>query len=374
MDHKGAIRRQTYGRVVKAFERSKGTDSEGNEVMVGIVEGYLATWDVDRINDRFVKGAFADSIAELRDRKRYLRLKRNHYNLIGGFDPESLREDDIGLYGVAEINLAVQEGGEAYMLAKQGVLADFSVGVWMRLEDIETVDGISNVKRAELWECSLVDEPMNPRAVATMVRGVTPVDDLPQSMADKDYEWDADAAVGRIREMTGSTEEPSEDYRSAFLFFDEDNTGDFDSYRLPVCDVVDGEKRVVPRAVFTAAAILDGAKGGVELGDDRDAVIATVEALYKRMDMDSPFEKGVWGTELFALPKSLAGYIIRHKRLSSRAVKALTALVASAKDDPIDSAESEGATELITMLRGTTQRQTDEAIDALIATVKGAWQ
>lgn len=157
---------------VSAVHEEKRVDSEGNEVPVGIVEGYLATWDVDRANDRFVRGAFTDSIAELRTRKRFLRLKRNHWNLIGGFDPEKMQEDEKGLYGVAEINLLVAEGREAYALAKQGVLSDFSVGFGAELEDVEIVEGVRVFKRARLWETSLVDEPMNARAEVTAVRGM----------------------------------------------------------------------------------------------------------------------------------------------------------------------------------------------------------
>ena len=157
------------GHVVKTHEE-KRLSEEGEEIMTGIVEGYLATWDVDRIQDQFVRGAFLDSIAELQEKKRPLRLKRNHWNLIGGFDPDKLKEDDTGLYGVAEINLLVQEGREAYMLAKQGVLSDFSVGFAADTENVDIINNVRRFKKAKLWEASLVDEPMNPKANATMVR------------------------------------------------------------------------------------------------------------------------------------------------------------------------------------------------------------
>jgi HK97 family phage prohead protease len=169
------------GHVEKAYEE-KQVGEDGQEVPVGIVEGYLATWDTDRANDRFVRGAFADSVAELVQNKRPLRLKRQHFNLIGGFDPEKIQEDDKGLYGVAEINLLVTEGREAYALAKQGVLSDFSVGFSAEMEDVEMVEGVRVFKRVKLWETSLVDEPMNARARVTMVRSLEEQDESQEAI------------------------------------------------------------------------------------------------------------------------------------------------------------------------------------------------
>lgn len=158
--------------VTKVYEE-KRTSPDGHDIMVGIVEGYLATWDVDRSGDRFIRGCFTESIAKLREKNRPLRLKRNHYELIGGFNPEKLREDETGLWGIAEINLAGETGRYAYSLARQGVLSDFSVGVSIQLKDMRMKGDSRDILKATLWECSLVDEPMNEEAVATMVRGFT---------------------------------------------------------------------------------------------------------------------------------------------------------------------------------------------------------
>lgn len=164
------MRYRGYG-PVKAVDVRKRIAEDGNEIMTGVVEGYLSTWDIDRAGDQFVKGAFRESIEDLRRRNRPMRLKRNHFGaLIGGFDPEQLREDEVGLYGVAEINLMVRDGQEAYALAKQGVLSDFSVGVSMKPEDIEETETARRFLKCNIWETSLVDEPMNPRAVVTAVR------------------------------------------------------------------------------------------------------------------------------------------------------------------------------------------------------------
>jgi len=208
-------KRLALGHVESVYEE-KRVSEDGETVMVGVVEGYLATWDVDRANDRFTKGAFADSVNEHRQRKRPLRLKRNHWNLIGGFDPEQLTEDDKGLYGIAEINLLVAEGREAYALAKQGVLSDFSVGFSAELEDMQMTEGVRVFKRARLWETSLVDEPMNTQAEVVAIRSIEDAgtfEEIATACAEyrqqgPDFSQDERAAMEaelntRFREITG---------------------------------------------------------------------------------------------------------------------------------------------------------------------------
>lgn len=157
------------GRITDTKEQTR------NGVKVGIVEGHIATWDVDRggwsgIKDQFAKGAFLDSIARHKETNRPINLKDMHSRTIGGFPIDSVHEDDKGLFGVGEINLDVQQGREAFALAKQGVYSDFSIG-WEKL-DAKTEGGIRTIFKSEVWEGSLVDEPMNPFANITAVKNI----------------------------------------------------------------------------------------------------------------------------------------------------------------------------------------------------------
>jgi len=144
-----------------------------NGVKVGIVEGYIATWDIDRGDffgnrDQFKRGAFVESILEHIQKRRQIRLKDHHGRTIGGFPIEFVKEDERGLFGVGEINLEVQQGREAYSLAKQGVLTDFSIGFTDVESDME--DDLRTSTKAIIWEGSIVDEPMNPQANITQVK------------------------------------------------------------------------------------------------------------------------------------------------------------------------------------------------------------
>lgn len=178
------------GRVSNCKEITRQVN--GAEVKIGIVEGYIATWDLDRGNgwyrDRFTKGAFAESIKRhIDDNNRQVRFKDHHGRTVGGWPIQNVREDDTGLFGIAEINLDVTQGFEAYKLAQQGVLVDFSVGFGAQDYSFEVEDDeeIRTITKAELWEGSIVDEPMNPFAKLTAVKTLKEIEQIDSI---KDYE------------------------------------------------------------------------------------------------------------------------------------------------------------------------------------------
>lgn len=264
-----------------------------NGVQVGIVKGYIATWDIDRgdwtgIKDQFVRGAFLASLAEHREKRRQIRLKDHHGRTIGGFPIDMVKEDDIGLLGVGEINLEVQQGREAHALARQGVLTDFSIG--FSIVDSSIDNDLRTINEAIVWEGSIVDEPMNPKANITEVKSVVPFQDLP--LADQDRPWDADAAIARVRDFTDSGEDPSPTYRRGFLYYDKEDDDNFAAYKLPIADVIEGTLTAIPRGIFAAAAALSGARGGVDIPEnEEEGVIAHINRYYEKMDLPSPFEE-----------------------------------------------------------------------------------
>ena len=92
---------------------------------------------------------------------------------------------------------------------------------------------------------------------------VSAFQDLP--LADRDREWDGDAAEKRVRKWADAEDEPNQKYRDAHVWYDSDKKDNFTSYKLLIADVVDGKLEAVPRGVMAAGAIMDGARGGVDL-------------------------------------------------------------------------------------------------------------
>lgn len=119
---------------------------------------------------------------------------------------------------------------------------------------------------------------------------VTPFKDLP--LADRDREWDGDAAESRVRRWAGAEDGPNEKYRDAHVWYDADQKDEFGAHKLLIADVIDGELTAVPRGVMAAAAVMQGARGGVDLPhDDIDRVKSHLAKYYSKMDDTAPWER-----------------------------------------------------------------------------------
>ena len=82
---------------------------------------------------------------------------------------------------------------------------------------------------------------------------VTAFQDLP--LADRDRDWDGDAAEKRVRKWANAEDEPNEKYRDAHVWYDSDKKINFTAYKLLIADVIDDKLYAVPRAIIAAAAI-----------------------------------------------------------------------------------------------------------------------
>jgi len=110
-------------------------------------------------------------------------------------------------------------------------------------------------------------------------------------LADRDREWDGDAAEKRIRAWADAEDEPNEKYRDAHVWYDADKKDNFTAYKLLIADVIDGKIHAVPRGFFAAAAVMQGSRGGVDLPDkDRDRVKSHLAKYYAKLDEDAPWE------------------------------------------------------------------------------------
>jgi hypothetical protein len=95
-----------------------------------------------------------------------------------------------------------------------------------------------------------------------------------------------------VRPFTGAEEAPNAKYRNVHLWYDADNKDNFTAYKLLIADVIDGKLQAVPRAVMAAGAIMDGARGGVDLPkDDIDRVKSHLAKYYKKMGDTAPWER-----------------------------------------------------------------------------------
>jgi hypothetical protein len=119
---------------------------------------------------------------------------------------------------------------------------------------------------------------------------VTPFQDLP--LADREREWDGDAAETRVRRWADAEDGPNAKYRDAHVWYDADQKDNFGSYKLLVADVIDGRLTAVPRGVMAAGAVMQGARGGVDLPEkDIDRVKSHLAKYYAKMNDTAPWER-----------------------------------------------------------------------------------
>lgn len=106
-------------------------------------------------------------------------------------------------------------------------------------------------------------------------------------IADRDQSFNADAAITRLANASAGNVEA---FNQAFLWRnDQGPPNNKNSYRLPIADIINNRWTLVPHAVFTAAAILSGAHGGLVgvVGDEEKGQLRTVvtEIYSKLRDM-----------------------------------------------------------------------------------------
>lgn len=191
------------------------------------------------------------------------RVWREGESLYGEVNPNFLIKDlfDLGLYGHWSCGLKL--GDEGYYLHHVALLG----AVPPAIKDLAIV-ALGDF--ADVEQYALAEEPEWKSFF-----------DFDWPVADLDTEWDAEEAKKRIVEKGGW-----ELLRRCVLAVDvsDGNTPEaFYRYAFPVCDIVDGRVKIVPKAVATAQAYLHGARG-VKVSPALAKVVAPlIERLQKRI-------------------------------------------------------------------------------------------
>ena len=271
-------------KMVVPFEVKSITEDEDYYIF----EGYASTFgNRDYGDDIVIAGAFLETIAELMAVKRIGKLPAlwQHDTEVPVGSYTEFREDGHGLFVKGRLPKAdTFVSGRVVPQMKAESVTCMSIGY--STLDYVIEGGVRLLKKLKLWEISLVTTPMNPLAHITGLKSNSAFQDLP--MAPRDREWDAEAALARVKSFLESSEEPSDTFGKAFLWFDSKNHDDFSGYKLQIADVIDGVLTAVPRAIFAAASV--GTKSGIP-EDDRDDVVASIDRYYAKMDLESPFKK-----------------------------------------------------------------------------------
>jgi len=249
------------------------------------VSGYLAVFgNVDYWDDIIEPGAFTKSLMAWASSGYNLPalFSHDHMEPVGVFS--EMREDAYGLFVKVRLPKADRFVAERMIpQIKCGSITGMSIGYYA--DDVSYRGQIRLIKSCTLFEGSLCVMPANSQSRITGVKSAVMQE---FATAARDTPWDSKAAEGRVRKWAGAENGPNKKYKTCFLWSG-DSENDFKSCQLPIVDIIDGEPKVVPKAVFVAAATIAGAGGGADVPEDEQkSVIDCINTYYKRMDLDSP--------------------------------------------------------------------------------------
>ena len=296
---------------MKELERkSFKVEVKGTSVIEGVgkFDGYSAIFNkLDFNGDIILPGSFKRSL-DLQGTKRPLYFEHVPHNLLGaGY----VTEDEKGLKIAGEINLDTQIGKEQFSNMQKGYLDTMSIGY--KTVQGDYIGSVRYLKEIALYELTLTTLPAMPDA-RVETKSVVPYQDLP--LAPDDTGWDAGAAAKRVSDWAGGPDKEKIDwgkYKKAFLWFDEENPTKFGSYKLGIGDIVSGNLKAVPKAIFAVAAVLNGARGGVAISnDDKEKIWNQLQKYYKKMGKEMPEKASIDTIELKAgriISQATAGQI-----------------------------------------------------------------
>lgn len=145
----------------------------------GTFEGYGSVFSItDRGGDIVAPGAFTDTLAAAKTAGRMPALLWQHRQAepIGVYT--SMEEDAIGLKVSGKLALKTARGAEAYELMKMGAITGLSIGYKVRDDSWDRVTGVRTIKKADLFELSLVTIPMNDASRVSAVKTIEELDSL----------------------------------------------------------------------------------------------------------------------------------------------------------------------------------------------------
>ncbi len=178
----------------------------------GRIEGYGSVFgNVDLGGDIVAAGAFAESLAEKQAAGDTIPMLWQHSSdqPIGLWDTFSEDERGLKLSGTVLTDTAL--GRDAYTFLKHKAVQGLSIGFRMQDSSRDETSGVRTIRRADLWEVSVVTFPMNPEARVDGVKFQDAVRDMSRNEIERFLKRsrrdgaasarDIEAAVARVFDL-----------------------------------------------------------------------------------------------------------------------------------------------------------------------------
>lgn len=264
----------------------------------GIIRGYLAVFNnVDSSKDRIRPGAFKKTISEALERKDK-RGKKYLWPLLWMHDPEKpiggfidAVEDKTGLLVTAQLDISTNDAGyplnplamSVFSGFKQGYIDELSIG-YKAIQKSYGSDGVRDLTEIQNFEGSAVTMLFAANELA-QVTSVKSASGGSFPLADRNTPWSKSKAIKDIEAATGGDWSKA----SKYFFWSASNPTTEADHKLPFVAKVGGTMKAIPQAIISAAAAVQGARGGVKDIDDIDAVKSKIAGYYSKMGMTPPW-------------------------------------------------------------------------------------
>lgn len=173
-----------------------------------IFEGYASVFGgVDSYGDMIMPGAYAETLKEENRNGRDIKMRWNHYGPVIGKWLE-MYEDDKGLYVKGELTPGHSVAGDVAASMQHKAVDGLSIGYWIDENGYDMEGPIRRLKKINLMEISVVEEPADTMARVDNVKAL--VDNV-ESLKDAESllreacgfsRTDATALVGRIKSLS----------------------------------------------------------------------------------------------------------------------------------------------------------------------------
>lgn len=131
----------------------------------GVFSALAATYSVDRVGDRIIKGAFESTIAAWQASQKQVPVHWDHEgaasSVIGSVDPNSMEETEDGLYVEGKLDLEDSETAREAWRSMKDNRVSLSFG-YLATKERKAKDGINELLEIDLFEVSIVPAPANP--------------------------------------------------------------------------------------------------------------------------------------------------------------------------------------------------------------------
>lgn len=206
-----------------------------NKTGVVKVSGYAVKWEsVNYYSEQFVRGAFAEVCAAFLAKTKHVHVYYNHGWRLWYVDARlamrvgkitTLKEDDTGLYLEIEFTPGLSIADDVAAMIRHGTVDGFSIAFYPVSDlDCENIGTHTLIKRADIYEISVVDDPADDAARVITDDSIDQLDNLAdaeQMIRNILPGQKGENFLTRLKELSESNEKPNEKpYVSPLSFLD----------------------------------------------------------------------------------------------------------------------------------------------------------